>query len=60
MSKNKNIMRIQADEIIDPSQFISKEDNPDSEVGLEETLPPAPIEDVDDRQIVIINNMKLI
>ena len=58
MSKNKNIMRIQADEIIDPSQFISKEDNPDSEVGLEETLPPAPIEDVDDRQIVIINNIQ--
>jgi len=40
MSKNKNIMRIQADEIIDPSQFINQEDNSDSEVGLEETLPP--------------------
>jgi len=55
MLKKNNIVRIQADEIIDPSTLVAPEEAslPEEEVAQSELEAP-----IDDKQIVIINNIQ--
>ena len=52
MINKKNIVRIQADEIIDPSQIVSEQEE------KEELVEQPAEQEQDDRQIVIINNIQ--